>query len=111
MSTAQELSDLAYAAAVRRVPLHGGITEVERDGLTVLISGGQPPGLLGKFSRATCVQLTFSDVAVHAMILGGRGGISVDKELFTRQVAGRGAPDVADDAVTAVSAYLAASTG
>lgn len=111
MTTAEELSDLSYATALRWVPLGGGITTVERDGSALLISGRQPHGLLGRFSPATCVQLTFTDVAVHAVILGGRSGIAVEKELFTREVAGRSPQDVADDAVTAVSAYLAASTG
>lgn len=111
MSIAQELSDAAYAAALRWVPLHGGITRVEREGLGLLIYGGQPPGLLGMLSAESCVHLAFSDVALKAIILGGRKGIPVEKELFTRPVAGRRVEDVANEAVKDVSAYLATSTG
>jgi hypothetical protein len=111
MSTAQELSDHAYAAALSWVPLTGGITEVERVGLGVLIYGGTPRGLLGMLTEPTCVQLAFSDDAVRAIILGGRNGIPVDQELFTRAVGGRDPRQVADEAVRSVSSYLAASTG
>ena len=111
MSIAQELSDIAYSTALRWVPLNGGITAVEREGLGLLIYGGKPPGLLGLLSAESCVQLAFSDVAVHAVILGGREGIPVEKELFTRPVAGRPLEDVANEAVKDVSAYLATSTG
>lgn len=111
MSIAQELSDHAYAAALSWVPLRAGITEVERVGLGVLIYGGKPHGLLGMLSEATCVQLAFSDLAVHAVILGGRNGIPVDQELFTRQVADHNPQQVATEAVQSVSSYLSASTG
>jgi hypothetical protein len=111
MSTTPELSDLVYAEALRRVPLKGGIGLVERDGPAVFVSGGQPHGLLGRFSPATCVQLSCTDDAVHATILGGRSGIAVDKALFSRQVAGQPLPTVAEEVVDAVSTYLAASTG
>jgi hypothetical protein len=111
VSIAQELSDLAYAAALQWVPLQGGITRVEREGLSVLIFGGKPSGLLGLLSAETCVQLAFSDGAAHAIILGGRKGIPQEQELFTHPVAGRPSVEVANDAVKAVSAYLATSTG
>ncbi len=111
MSVAQQLSDFAYSAALSWVPLGGGITSVERDGPDLLVCGGKPPGLLGLFSAATCVRLSFSDVAVRAIILGGRKGIAVDKELFTHPVGDRPLVDVANGAVKSVSGYLATSTG
>jgi hypothetical protein len=111
VTVAQELSDLAYVAAMQWVPLGGGITRVEREGWSVLIFGGKPHGLLGLLSAETCVQLAFSDGAVHAIILGGRKGIAQELELFTRPVAGRPLAEVANEAVKAVSAYLATSTG
>jgi hypothetical protein len=111
MSIAEELGDLAYAAALGWVPLHGGITEVERVGLGVLIYGGKPHGVLGLLSAPTCVQLTFSEVELRAIILGGRPGIPADTELFVRPVAGHSPQAVADEAVRSVSSYLAASTG
>jgi hypothetical protein len=111
VSTAQELSDFAYSAALSWVPLGGGITSVEREGRDLFVSGGKPHGLLGLLSAETCVQLSFSDVAVKATILGGRKGIAVDKELFTHPVGERPLIDVANAAIKDVSAYLATSTG
>jgi len=110
MTTGAELRETIYATALARVPLGGGIAEVERSGESVLIYGAQPRGLRGIYGPPTCVQLAVSDAGVRAVILGGRAGIPVNAQLFELLLEGYQAQEVADDALNRVSTYLAAST-
>jgi len=110
MTTGQELSELIYATALARVPLGGAIAEVERSSQGVLIFGRQPRGVRGVYHPPTCVQLAAGDGGVRAIILGGRPGVPVNAELFSLQLEGYQAQEVADDALNRVSTYLAEST-
>jgi hypothetical protein len=110
MSTAQELGDLIYMTALERVPMRGGIAEVGREGASVIVFGRQPGGLRGVHHPPTCVMAAVGDQQVQVSVVGGRPGIPIGQVLFTIPVAGRPLQEVAGEAVTGMSDYLARTT-
>ena len=110
MTTGEELRELIFATALARIPLGGGIAEVERSSQSVLVYGAQPRGLRGVYHPPTCVQLAVTDAGVRAIILGGRPGIPVNAELFALTLQGYSPQEVAEDALNRVGTYLAEST-
>ncbi len=110
MSTAQELGDLIYATALQWVPREGGIAQVGRDAVSVVVFGHQPRGLRGVHHPPTCILATVTDGSVQATIAGGRPGISIGYVLFTLSTTGRPIQEIADETVEGISRYLASTT-
>ena len=110
MATQQELGDLIYATALALAAHGGGIAEVEREGVSVVLVGQQPRGLRGIYDPPTAVLAAVELDNVRVIILGGRPGIPQGKELVSVPVADRMPQDIANDVVGRVSTYLAEST-
>jgi hypothetical protein len=110
MATQQELGDLIYATALAWVPQGGGIAEVQREGVSVVLVGQQPRGLRGIYDPPTAVLAAVELDSVRVIILGGRPGIPQGQQLMAVPVAGREPHEVANEVVVAISNYLAQTT-
>ena len=110
MATQQEVGDLIYATALQWVPMVGGIAQVQREGVSVVMIGQPPRGLRGIHDPATVVLASVELQSVRVIIVGGRPGIPQGQELFSVATEGKNSQDVANEIVTGVSNYLAQTT-